>query len=84
MRNYTDYNDFLKQYEQHKEKSDARTHLYREEGWDKLNKKYGPGYEDAYDKMEDMEDPLNENYKMYRERYYSRYWDTSDNDRWYS
>ena len=35
-------------------------------------------------RMGDLDDPMNKDYNMYRERYYERYWDTKENDRFYS
>jgi hypothetical protein len=61
MKNYTDYSDFLKQYESHRDKHEARSHLFREEGFKEMNKKYGPEY-NAFEQMDDMNDPMNENY----------------------
>lgn len=83
MKNYRDYDDFLRQFESHREKNSARGHLYREEGFDELNQKHGTEY-NAFDKMDDMSDPMNKNYNLYRSRYYERYWDTHDNHAWYS
>jgi len=61
----------------------VRGHLYREEGFEELNRKLGPDY-DAFDQMDDMRDPMNEKYNLYRSRYYERYWDTRQNHAWYS
>ena len=83
MKNYTDYSDFLRQFESHRDRHDARTHLFREEGFEQLNQKYGADY-DMFEKMDDPRDPMNEKYTVYRERYYERYWDTHENDLWYS
>jgi len=44
LKNYTDYSDFLKQYESHRDKHEARGHLFREEGFKEMNEKYGPEY----------------------------------------
>ena len=48
-----------------------------------MNQKYGPDY-DMFDRMDDMNDPMNEKYNMYRMRFYERYWDTRENHAYYS
>ena len=73
----------MKQYDSHRDKHGARGHLYRQEGFEELNKKYGTEY-NAFDKMGDMDDDMNKNYNMYRERFYERYWDTKENHAYYS
>jgi len=83
MKNYRDYDEFLKQFESHRERHEARGHLYREEGFEDLNRKYGTEY-DAFDRMDNMSDPMNAKYNMYRSRYYERYWDTRENHAYYS
>ena len=75
LKNYESYEDFLKQYKNHREKHDARSHLYRTEGFEKLNEKYGLDH-DIYERGDNMDDPINEKYNMYKARYYERYWDT--------
>jgi hypothetical protein len=40
MEKYTDYNDFLKAYENHKEDHKSRAHMFREEGFQEFNDKY--------------------------------------------
>ena len=69
MKQYKDYDDFLRQYEQHKDKSEARSRLFREEGFEELNEKHGPDY-NVFERQDDMNDPMNEKYNMYRFRYY--------------
>ena len=83
MKNYRDYDEFLKQFESHREKHEARGKLYREEGFEELNRKYGTEY-DAFDRMDNMNDPMNAKYNLYRARYYERYWDTRENHAYYS
>lgn len=73
----------MKHYDSHRDKHGARGHLYRQEGFEELNKKYGTEY-NAFDKMGDMNDDMNQNYNMYRERFYERYWDTKENHAYYS
>jgi hypothetical protein len=41
LKNFKDYDDFLKNFENHREKHEARTHLMREEGWKELNDSIG-------------------------------------------
>jgi hypothetical protein len=38
---FKDYEDFLKNFENHRETNEARSHLLREEGWKELNDKHG-------------------------------------------
>lgn len=45
LANYKDYNDFLKAYERHRDNHEARSTLYREEGFRNLNDKYGVDYD---------------------------------------
>lgn len=40
LKTFKDYDDFLRNFENHREKHEARTHLMREEGWKELNKKF--------------------------------------------
>ena len=82
LRKYKDYKDFLKQYESHKETHDARSTLYREEGFRELNEKYGPDY-DHYFEGDKQDHEQNENYILYRERFDERYWDTKANSEYY-
>ena len=44
LRKYKDYSEFLKEYENHKTMHDARSTLFREEGFRDLNDKYGPDF----------------------------------------
>ena len=44
LKNFKDYDDFLRNFENHREKNEHRTHLMREEGWKELNDKYGHKY----------------------------------------
>ena len=45
LKQYTDYNDFLKRFDHAREKNAAREHLYRGEGFKEMNYKYGPEYD---------------------------------------
>ena len=80
LKNYKDYEDFLNRYEHHREKSGAREHLMRGEGFKELNQKYGTEY-DFYEKADQEND---DKYIKYRERYYEQYWDTKENHAYYS
>ena len=51
LKNFKDYDDFLKNFENHREKNEHRSHLLREEGWKELNDKYEHGYK-FYDNIE--------------------------------
>jgi curved DNA-binding protein CbpA len=51
LKNYTDYEDFLNRYEHHRDKSEAREHLFRGEGFKEMNQKYGTEY-DYYEKAD--------------------------------
>jgi curved DNA-binding protein CbpA len=51
LKNYKDYEDFLNRYEHHREKSGAREHLMRGEGFKEMNQKYGTEY-DFYEKAD--------------------------------
>lgn len=83
LRKYKDYDDFLKTYENHRDNHEARGKLYREEGFDKLNDKYGVDY-NHYEAQDNPNDPMNKNYTVYRERFYEKYWDTKENDAYFS
>ncbi len=45
LRNAQDYSDFTSRFEHHREKSAAREHLMRGEGFKDLNDKYGHDYD---------------------------------------
>jgi len=66
LKNYKDYEDFLNRYEHHREKSTAREHLMRGEGFKEMNQKYGT----EYDFYEDADKENEGKYVKYRERYY--------------
>ena len=83
LRNYKDYSDFLKAYESHRDTHEARSTLYREEGFRNLNDKYGTEY-DHYSAGDDPKSEVNKDYFVYRERYYEKYWDTKANSEYYS
>jgi DnaJ-class molecular chaperone len=44
LKNFKDYEDFLRNFENHREKNSHRTKLMREEGWKELNDKYDSKY----------------------------------------
>lgn len=80
LKNYTDYQDFINRYEHHREKSQAREHLFRGEGFKQMNEKYGTDY-DFYEEGANEENK--DKYIKYRERYYEKYWDTRENHAYY-
>lgn len=45
LKNYKDYEDFLKRAEHHRDKNEAREHLFRGEGFKEMNYKYGINYD---------------------------------------
>ena len=47
-----------------------------------MNEKYGPNYNHMHQFHETKENQ--DKYNAYCERYYERYWDTKDNDAYYS
>jgi hypothetical protein len=83
LKNYKDYADFLRAYERHRDNHEARSTLYREEGFQDLNKRFGVDYS-HFEAQDDPNSAMNKDYNVYRERYYERYWDTKANDEWYS
>lgn len=83
LRNYKDYSDFLKAYENHRDNNEARSTLYREEGFRDFNEKHGTEY-DHYTAGDDPKSEINKDYHVYRERYYEKYWDTKVNHEYYS
>jgi hypothetical protein len=83
LRNYKDYSDFLKAYENHRDNHEARSKLYREMGFESSMKKHGIDY-DHFQAGDDPENPVNKDYHVYRERYYEKYWDTKANHEYYS
>ena len=80
LKNYKDYEEFLNRYEHHREKSTAREHLMRGEGFKEMNQKYGTDY----DFFEKADKEGEDKYIKYRERYYEQYWDTKENHAYYS
>ena len=83
MRNYKDYKEFLKEYENHQSMHDARSTLFREEGFRDINEKLGPDYS-VHDEAEDPNSEMNEKWHVYKEQYFERYWDTKQNAEYYS
>ena len=45
LKNYTDYDDFIKRADNHREKHSTREHLLRTEGFKDLNQKHGTDYD---------------------------------------
>jgi hypothetical protein len=62
---------------------DARSTLFREEGFRDLNEKYGTEF-NVHEDAEDPKSPMNEKWNVYREQFYERYWDTKENAEYYS
>lgn len=83
LRNFKDYKDFLKTYENHKTMHDARSTLFREEGFRDLHEKYGTDY-NVHDDAENPNSQMNEKWHVYKEQYFERYWDTKTNAEYYS
>lgn len=80
---YKDWKEFLKEFEDHQTMHEARSILYREEGFRDLNDKFGADY-NIHVEAEDPESKLNERWHIYKEQSYNRYWDTKDNAAYYS
>ena len=81
MAQYKDYSDFLKNFEDHREKHETRSHLLREEGWKDLNKKFGS----EFDYWQDVEKMNEDKYNSHGTKiYYEGYWDSKANDMYYS
>lgn len=83
LHKYKDYREFLKEFENHKEMHDARSTLYREEGFRDVTDKYGSQY-NHIDQGEDPDSKMNENWHVYKEQVFERYWDTKANAEYYS
>ena len=66
MKKYSDYSDFLNRFDHHREKSSAREHLMRGEGFKEMNEKYGT----EYDHYRDADQENSGKYIKYRERFY--------------
>jgi hypothetical protein len=62
---------------------DARSTLFREEGFRDINEKYGPDF-DIHAEQENPKSEMNENYHIYQEQVEARYWDTKKNAEYYS
>ena len=75
LKNFKDYDDFLKNFENHREKNEARTHLMREEGFKELNDKYGSN-QNVYDQAPEM---FKDKYSAFREDCYDGHWDRKEN-----
>lgn len=79
LKNTQDYQEFINRYDHHRDKSQAREHLYRGEGFKDLNQKYGTDY----DHYTQADQEGSDKYIKYRERYYEKYWDTKENHGYY-
>lgn len=73
----------MKEFENHQEMHDARSTLFREEGFREMHDKYGSDYNVHVD-AEDPDSKVNEKWHVYKEMYYERYWDTKQNAEYYS
>ncbi len=73
----------MKAYERHRDDHEARSTLYREEGFRNLNDKYGVDY-DHFEAGDDSKSEINKDYFVYRERYYEKYWDKKQNHEYFS
>ena len=82
LRNFKDYEDFLSNFEAHREKHEHRAHLLREEGWKELNDKLGP--DEKY--VQNASEMHRDKYNSYRgvDTFYEGYWDTKANHLYYS
>jgi hypothetical protein len=79
LKNFKDYDDFLKNFEQHRDKHEARAHLLREEGFKDLNDKF-PDYD-----MRNAEKHHSHKYNSYStDKYVEGYWDSKANDLYWS
>ena len=81
LKNFKDYDDFLRNFENHREKNEERTYLMREEGWKDLNDKY----DSTYKFFQEAESENTHKYNTYgADRYMEGYWDTKINHLYYS
>lgn len=81
LKNFKDYNDFLKNFENHRDKHEHRTHLMREEGWKEMNDKY----DSTYKFFQEAEGENEHKYNSYgTDQYVEGYWDTKINHMYYS
>lgn len=82
LRTFEDYEDFLKNFEAHREKNEHRAHFMREEGWKELNDKHGPNVDETF--FKDADEKYKHKYNSYGiDRYYEGYWDTKANHLYY-
>jgi hypothetical protein len=81
LKNFKDYDDFLKNFENHREKHEHRSHLLREEGWKDLNDKYDSNYKH----FREVEDQYEHKYDTFgADMYIEGYWDSKINTLYYS
>jgi hypothetical protein len=62
---------------------DARSTLFREEGFRDLNDKFGTDY-NIHQEAENPKSAMNEKWHLYKEQTFDRYWDTKQNAEYYS
>ena len=82
LKNFKDYDDFLKNFENHRDKSEARTKLMREEGFKELNDKYGSKY-DFWESAK-FENSHKYDYFINGEQHFGGYFDSKENGVYFS
>jgi len=80
LKKFKDYEDFLKTFEDHREKHEARSHLMREEGWKSINDKF-PHYE-HYDHVDKEYEHKYDSF--YKDVYFQGTMDSKANTIYYS
>lgn len=81
LKNFNDYDDFLKNFENHREKNEHRTKIMREDGFKDINDKYGSKY-DFWDSAK-YENAHKYDYFQKGEMYFGGYFDTKANGIYY-
>jgi hypothetical protein len=79
LKKYKDYEDFLKNYKDHKIKHATRTKL-RSQGFEEAKRKYG--YD--YDHYRMVKEEYKDKYYCYKEGTHKEYFDTKENHEYYS
>jgi hypothetical protein len=80
LKNYKDYEDFIKQYESHKDRTKVRTSA-RREGFEEFNYKYGPNY----DAFAAADKEYSDKYEVFKDRYLDkRYYESKEDIEYYS
>jgi len=84
LKNYKDYDDFLRTFESHREKHEARSSLLREEGFKELQDKIGKVDDIVF--YHENSEKFKYKYNSYKnvETFYEGYWDTKANHIYYS